>query len=253
MLRAILTLWMAVLVFACGGEASAQQKQHQFMPENDLYKEDVQFYSLNGATEQQFHYIIQIGRELYEPIARQWGETLYINELWSDSTVNASAWRDGRGNTEIMMYGGMARRPEVLPLSFALVLCHELSHLYGGTPYIEPQLYMSAEGQSDYMGAGWCLRNIAEKLGDSTPFPTTTYMKQLCGSNRVCLQRLGAANGLGQLLAKLNNQPAPRFETPDRTVVNRTELSYPRTTQCRLDTYRAGVLNQARPRCWFKN
>lgn len=252
MLRVFLTLWVAALAFACGGELNAQQK-HEFMPDNDLYKEDTQFYNLNGMTEQLFTHIIRLGGELYDPIAQQWGENLYINERWGDSTVNASAWRDGRGNTEIIMYGGMSRRSEVLPLSFALVLCHELSHLYSGAPYIEPRLYISAEGQSDWASAGWCLRNIAEKLGDSTPFPTTAYMKQLCGSDRICLQRLGAANGLGQLLARLTNSPAPRFETPDRTVVNRTELSYPKTVQCRLDTYRAGTLNQARPACWFKN
>jgi len=252
MLRVLLTLWVAVFAFACGGEANAQQKQ-QFMPDNDLYKEDTQFYALNGMTEQLFTHIIQLGGDLYAPIAQQWGENLYINEMYNDSTVNASAWRDGRGNTEIRMYGGMARRQEVLPLSFALVLCHELSHLYGGSPYIEPRLYVSAEGQSDYMGAGWCLRNIAEKLMDSTAFPVTAYMKQLCGSDRICLQRLGAANGLGTLLARLSNSPVPRYETPDQTVVSRTEVSYPKTTQCRLDTYRAGTLNQARPRCWFKN
>ena len=250
MLRVLLTLWVAVFAFACGSAADAQQKQ-QFMPDNDLYKEDTQFYALNGMTEQLFNRIIDIGYNLYSPVAQQWGERLTITRLWQDSTVNASAWRDGYGNTEIRLYGGMGRREEVLPLSFALVMCHEFSHLFGGSPYIEPRLYVAAEGQSDYMGAGWCLRNVTEQLFDNTPFNTTPYMNQVCGSDRVCLKRFAAANGLGQLLARLGNQPAPRFETPDRTVVNRTEVSYPRTTQCRLDTYKVAILNQARPRYWY--
>lgn len=238
---------LVLFLVSCGVEA---RERHSFMPENDLWREDN--FALLGSemTEELFTEIIRIGGDLYAPVARQWGENLYINELWWDSTVNASAWRDGRGNTEIRMYGGLSRRPEVTPLSFALVLCHELGHLYGGTPYIEPRLYLSAEGQADHFGAGWCLKNIAQQLNDGYYYQPTTYMNQLCRGDSICVKEMVAAQGLGNLLARLGNQAAPRFETPDQTVVRQTNLSYP-SIQCRLDSYRTGILGQPRSRCWY--
>lgn len=250
-----LVILVAFWVTGCGTEATTQQpKTHQWVEDNDLWMEDgFNYYAGYNVDQSMFNQIINLGEQLYSPVASQWGERLNIVRMWEDPTVNASAWRDGRGNTEIRMYGGMARRPEVLPLSFALVLCHELNHLYGGRPYLDNGLRISAEGQSDWGGAGWCLRNIAERLQDGTAINPTPYMQQVCGQNQVCLRRLAGGNGLGSLLARLSGEMAPRYETPDRTVVSRTELSYPRTIQCRLDTYHNGILSRERPRCWYRN
>ena len=262
---------LTILFLGACGQAEAQQL-HKFVPDNDLWKEDNLTASYKYTDESTFNRIINIGQQLYNATARQYGETLTFVRLWQDPTVNASAWKDGRGNTEVTMYGGMARRPEVLPLSFALVMCHELNHLYGAAPYLDSGLRISAEGQSDWAGAGWCLQNVAAQLGDATSFPQTTYMQNMCGCsspppptptpcvkqelqllacNQTCLQALGAANGLGTLLSRLNGEPVPNFETPDRTIVSRTELSYPRTIQCRLDSYHNGTLSLQRPKCWF--
>lgn len=241
---------LVLILLAVPFWAFASEKQ-SFMPENDLWKEDNAVLAANGMTEDLFNRIIDIGEEMYSPIAKQWGETLYINRMYGDSTVNASAWRDGKGLTEIRMYGGLARRQEVVPLSFALVLCHELGHLYGMSPYIEPRLFVSAEGQADYNGAGECLYQIAKKLEDDTRFEVTPYMDQVCREDKICLKRMGGANGLGKLLSRLSGDVVPRFETPDLSVVRKTELSYPRTTQCRLDTYHNAILGLTRPRCWY--
>lgn len=221
-----------------------------FAPENDLWKEDNVGFVAN-VDEDMFKAIIEIAKELYAPTAKQWKETLVINALWTDSTVNANASRDMKGWTEINMYGGLARRKEVIPYGFALVLCHELSHLYGGAPYVEPSLYMSAESQSDYAGAGWCLKNIVDRLGYMDDIVVTEYMARVCKDDTNCAGRLAGGNSLGSLLAKLNGDKTPNYETPDTLVVKKTNLSYS-STQCRLDSYRAGVLMQSRPLCWFK-
>ena len=83
---------------------------------------------------------------------------------------------------------------------------------------------------------------------------------------------MDAGQSLGNVLADLGNEPMPRYETPDRTVVKRTQEAHPKA-QCRLDTYKAGALcdktwddyvvpanaSQAKavscqkPRCWFAN
>jgi hypothetical protein len=150
----------------------------------------------------------------------------------------------------VNMYGGMARHGFVNSIGFALVLCHELNHLYGPTPYVEPSLRISCEGVSDWGSSGWCLRNITEKLAEE-PFQITPYMTKVCNQDRICMRRLEGAQGLGKLLASLTGERAPQYETPDPTVVWKTNLSYP-SIQCRLDSYRSGILWQQRPLCWFK-
>ena len=233
-------------------KVAARPSMHTFMPDNDLWMDDNMDMVDGAANAALFNKIIDIGYDLYADTARNWNETLTFTRLWNDPTVNASAWRDGQGSTEVTMYGGMIRRPEVLPLGFALVMCHELNHLYGGTPYIDLRNRMAAEGQADWSGAGWCLYNVALKLKDTSPFQTTPFMDKSCKADPVCLQELGGAWGLGKLLASLGYERMPDFETPDTSVVSRTELSYPRTAQCRLDTYLNGVLGLERPRCWYK-
>lgn len=243
-----LFLILALLMVGCGAEA---QVRHQWVEENDLFLEDGLYFYSSGMTETVFNQIINIAEQLYAPVAQNWGERLRVVRLWQDGTVNAMAYRDGRGYAEVTLYGGLARRPELRPLSFALVICHEFSHLYSGAPYLDTRLRVSAESQSDWAGAGWCLRNITEKFPDNVAIEVTAYMQKVCNSNSVCLRRLDAGNGLGALLARLNGDPVPRYETPDPTVVYQTNLSYA-STQCRTDCYRAGILWQERPRCWYR-
>jgi hypothetical protein len=223
-----------------------------WVEDNDLWMEDNIDFVDNGMTEELFNKIIDIGKEIYAETAKEWNETLIVNPLWTNSTINANASRDGNGWTEINMYGGLSRRSEVIPIGFALVLCHELNHLYGGTPYIDVELKMSGEGQADVSGAGWCLKNIVEKLNDTTKIDITDYMKKVCNNDSVCIQQLAGGNSLGTLLSVLNKEKIPNYETPDKTIVKKTNTSYPRTTQCRLDSYHNGTLGLERPKCWFK-
>jgi hypothetical protein len=225
-----------------------------FMPENNLWMEDCVDCKSNGMTQELFESIVKAGRDAYAGEAQARGERLRINALWSNSTVNANACRGcTSGEVTVNMYGGLARRDEVLPESFALVLCHELGHAYGGTPYIVARSQMSAEGQSDYYSTSTCFERIYTRV----PALRTTHasyepaVEELCTDNRRCRNGLAGAKGLGTLLAVLSRDPEPKFETPDTTVVDATELSYPATTQCRLDSYVAGMLNRARPLCWF--
>lgn len=243
----LVTLW--AVFFGCG---NAEAKVHSWAEDNDLWKEDSLNFAESNVTEETFNSIISAAEELYAPIAEEWKEQLVINRKWEDPTVNANAWRSGYGATEINMFGGLARRPEVLPSGFALVLCHELGHLYGGAPYVHVGLKMAAEGQSDFYGAGWCLKNVLEKIEDSSPFPSTSYLEKVCNEDNTCMRQLAGGQSLGNLLATMRRESKPDFETPDRSVVKRTNTSYPKTVQCRLDNYHNGTLGLERPLCWFK-
>jgi len=252
MLQSLSTLLLILLLaVGCVNENSTT---HTWVEENNLWMEDnVNF--VNAVDEDMFNNIIDIAEELYEPIATKWDEVLTVTRLYDNPTVNASAWRNGYGDTEVRMYGGLARREEVIPQGFALVLCHELGHLYGGKPYISTYQKMAAEGQADYYGAGWCLANIVERLGYEGEIEITSYIKKACKSKMnsdICTQQLAGGNSLGKLLSVLKGDKVPNYEKPDKTVVKKTLTSYPKTTQCRLDSYHNGALSKDRPLCWFK-
>lgn len=225
-----------------------------FMPENDLWKEDCLSCKTNyGLDQKTFEKIIDVAYVIYKPLADTNNELLRINKNWTDATVNANCMRSG-GLVTVNMYGGLARRVEVTAEGFALVLCHELSHAYGGAPYIRPTTRMSAEGQSDYMATLECGKKVFKELNlDASTMEPTEFMVNTCNGDQICLSSLIGGQSLGNLLSVLSKHPTPNYETPDPTIVPKTLTSYPATTQCRLDSYFAGTMNLVRPACWFKN
>lgn len=251
---------VAGVLSAIGGtfDLSAQTaSQESFAPDNDLWMED-SLMGDSGISKETFDKVIAISLELYAPVAKSRNETIRINALWDKADVNANVTRKN-GGVYVNMYGGLARRAEVTPEGFALVLCHELGHAYGGTPYLVPGRFLSAEGQADYYGADACLSQVLPMLESS--FDVTRdfgYSTKQCTENfanaterALCIRKLEGAKGIGKLLGAMSEEAEPSFETPDPTKVNVTELSYPATVQCRLDTYRAGTFAAPRPACWF--
>lgn len=230
-----------------------------FIQENNLGQFDKSIQNSN-INEEQFRKIIAAAHTIYDPIARENGETLTINDRWDDSTVNANCRRSW-GDVTVNMYGGLARRPETTPDGFALVLCHELGHAYGGEPYIQRWQKMAAEGQADYYGVKDCLKAVLPLLEHDAAFDTPTpYMEQSCGeyfadadTYETCLRQLQAGQSLGSLMATIMEIDVPNYETPDTTEVSTTVTTYPDTIQCRLDTYFHGTMSLERPRCWFKD
>lgn len=258
-MKLTLTLLIALLTLSINAQVV------NFMPENDLHLYDNNKADSN-VTEAQFNQIIDIALESYQTEADEAGEKLKVNRNWDDSTVNANVRRFW-GTVTINMYGGLARRPEVIGDGFALVLCHELGHAYGGFPYLRKSSKISAEGQSDYYGAQKCLKRVFAALPESRENATliTDHMINLCTDRiqdmpasdreqefKFCTRGLVAGQSLGNLLAVLMKVEEPLYETPDLTEVSKTQLSYPATLQCRLDSYKAGTLDIPRPLCWFK-
>jgi hypothetical protein len=234
-----------------------------FAPENDLWRED-SLEAVPNVDETLFNKVINAALEVYNPIAKQAGDRgIVVNRRWDDSTVNANVTRGLFRRVTVNMYGGLARREEVSGDGFALVLCHELGHAYGGTPYIAAFQKLSAEGQADYYGADYCLQRVLPQI----PAPSSDLLSHDNGTIRekcdaeahvgsaehnLCVRRLSAGFGLAKLLSVMSGEAVPQYNTPDPTVVPKTLLSYPATTQCRLDTYLAGTFALAKPACWFK-
>lgn len=275
---------IAVLVFALVPVLSYGTNRTTFMPDNNLYLED-NVNLVQNVTQSDFNSVIDLAYKFYAPIVKRLGGNLVIKKLWSDSTVNAQTSRQGN-NWVIEMFGGLARRPEVTKDGFALVLCHEIGHNLGGFPYVQD--WASAEGQSDYYSTHACAKYLWQSEGDNGASSEIGYYgRTLCDnawtSDRgriVCYRSILGGQSLGSLLGALNGESSD-IESPDPTVVSRTNTSYPGTTQCRLDTYVAGAVCVAnwdyniipsteqtqinylcssgrgytsgdRPKCWFK-
>lgn len=245
------TVFAATLAMCGGFGASALSSTHNesFAPANDLHLEDNMMFAAN-MTQAEFNKIVDDIITIYKPLAKANGGNLSANKNWSDSTVNASAnqffswW-------SVNMYGGLARRPEVTPDGFAMVVCHEVGHHFGGFPFVGGSGWAANEGQSDYFATHACAPMLWKtQLTENAAFRETAspYVKEKCDAawktedeQNLCYRISLAGESLARLLAVLGKTDEPHYETPNATVVTETDDSHPEA-QCRMDTYLAGGL-----------
>ncbi|KHD87977.1 MAG: hypothetical protein OM95_11755 [Bdellovibrio sp. ArHS] len=247
----------------------------------------VGLFTTGGITEKQFNDVLDRLERIYKADVERMGDTLKVNRLWKDATVNASAQRSGK--TQVLnMYGGLARHQATNVEGFALVACHEFGHHNGGAPKISGWMgsWATNEGGADYFATLKCLRRFfAEddnaailKDLDLDPYAVAGCEAQFSDEKDrlICLRTSLAGQSVANLFQSLRKETtAPNFGTPDRREVSRTNDQHPET-QCRLDTYFQGMLCVAkesetvsntdykqgscyaprdtagiRPRCWF--
>ncbi|MGE0173368.1 MAG: proprotein convertase P-domain-containing protein [Oligoflexales bacterium] len=219
------------------------------LPPNNLDAEDQLYWQDSNIDEQQFNSIIDGVIRQYVDIVKTHSARLVVYKYWSSSTVNASAGQN-KADWYVNMYGGLARRPEITPDAFTLVVCHELGHHLGGFPFNGP-LWAANEGQSDYFATQACARKIWKSQLDANAKYrdlVDPIVKENCDSvwkngaeQDLCYRIATAGKALATLLAAVNKEPPPQLDTPDKTEVAETRYNHPRA-QCRLDTYVQGAL-----------
>jgi len=169
----------------------------------------------------------------FQYLAKIQNEQLLTYAGWNDPTADQAMAR--RWDTaQVLIFRGMAHRTEINRDALALIVCHELGHLYGGTPLKEMGNYISAEGQADYFATNICLKRALSLLD----------------SDNVEQRSLKAIEAVGAFLANNWGHEHPSESTPDASRVDQTLLDHP-TPQCRFDTYLAGLYGKKRPNCWF--
>lgn len=215
-------------------------------PENNLWMQDCIDCEDVKMTEAQFLAIVKSVSDVYAPIVKGLGGNLVMVNAWTDPTVNAYAVKSGN-DWEIHMFGGLARRPEVTADGFASVVCHELGHHLSGFPFYAGS-DMAAEGGADWFATGACAKKVwGNKLKENSDasLPASSGYKKWCADKGgdLCVRELLAGQSLANLLAKLNGEPVPSYQTPDKTVVREIYEGHPKA-QARLDTYLAGVVCQ---------
>lgn len=217
------------------------------LPPNELHLEDK--YSLVGdMSKTKFNAIIDKVADYYSPIIADKGGVLEIERRWDDSTVNAVAERN-LNFYKVIMFGGLARRPEITADGFLLVVCHELGHHLAGYPFIDD--WAANEGQADYFATQSCTKNIWKndhEINSTFRAQVDPVAKKKCdltysaiSKQNLCYRTSEASRSIGNLLAKLGDITTPSFATPDNFKVTTTFHGHP-PPQCRLDTLLAGSL-----------
>ena len=171
----------------------------------------------------------------FQFLATEKSERLITYAGWTDPTADHATARRWE-TAQVLIFRGMAHRKEINLDALALIVCHEIGHLYGGQPLKREHDYIAAEGQADYFASQFCLKRALEII-------STDNIEQ---------RMLNAINGVGSFLAKNWGHKRPSISTPDLSVVEKTYLEHP-NPQCRFDTYMAGINNKSRPSCWYKD
>lgn len=178
-----------------------------------------------------FNEIIRLFEIEFQPLAAQNGRKFEIlsdyNEDWAQAF--ARRWE----TDHIIVYGGASALIGGTEDSFALLLCHETGHLYGGRPWGDDKNQLALEGQADFWSPE-CFKRIVSKLEPRSGDRLTE-----------------AALVLTAFYADNRTIAHPRVDTHDESVVNETLKTHPEP-QCRLDTILAGASGKSRPLCWFK-
>lgn len=218
------------------------------------------------VTKESFEFIPHLIVNLMNPSVR-------VKTDWEKPYFTAWAALEEDKSFQVSFWGGLARIPGMSDEGHALVACHELGHIMGGTPKIKIKefLWSSAEGQSDYFATGVCLKkyfamkNRMEKFKEPSVSPTgwtlcrTTY--DSLSDFQICLQVQKGIESFAKLLTHLTwYENTYSIETPSPVAVKETLFdSYPEP-QCRIDTLLQGSLCPLeqypcsnRPACWFKN
>lgn len=186
----------------------------------------------SSISKRRFEEIINLFSREFSSFAQKDQRDLEFLTDYKDNWAQAFARR--WETDQVIVYGGLSRIKDGTEDSFALALCHELGHLYGGTPYQDEHNRLSAEGQADYWATSVCWPKAA------------IFFSPL----NIEARGIQAALIFTSFFAANRHLPAPTLNTPDLTIQDRVLYEHP-TPQCRLDTYLAGLKDKPRPLCWF--
>jgi len=230
--------------------------QATFLPEADLRRAESSLTEgTPNITEPEFRAIVAQIQNSYQAVAKKHGGNLAISGDWKSETLNAGA-SQMFGSWKVVISGALARRPELTPDGTALILCHELGHHLGGYSFHPAGhpfegVWAANEGQADYFATQVCARKIwapekEKNAGYRANAPE--FVRERCNTawgnpddQDLCYRVSAATESVTNTMAALMKKPAPKFETPDTAVVEKTLNAHP-AVQCRMDTSFQGAI-----------
>jgi hypothetical protein len=197
-------------------------------------------------TKARFNAVIRIMETEFQGLAAESGRKLEFLTDYDEDWAQAFARR--WETDQVIVYGGASGLNGGSEDSFALILCHEVGHLYGGTPYSDEHNKLAVEGQADFWSTRECFKRIALKLTAKVPLEASL---KFCNADVVCARTIEAALVVTAFYADNRSLVHPKLDTPDVTTAEATNRTHP-LPQCRLDTLKAGLEFLSRPLCWYK-
>lgn len=243
-----------------------------------------------NIVEKDFWELIDVVHKIYQPIfsslrlendeAVSW----WIEADWSakDRTLKArkeKVYPYGWNRWTVKVNGGIARDIRMTKEGFILGLCHEIGHLLGGYPFIDEdtsERKYSTEGQADYYATYVCARKVFSQYKPKRKGEDNAICKKNFDTKEersICNYSVIGATSLANLFYYGNKaddsykESKPTIATPDSYVAKVT-YEYHNTSQCRLDTFVAGIMCDKfwddgripkernavcrnRPACWY--
>lgn len=249
-----ISLLIMISVFATSGFAT-------FLPEESIAPSNELPKGASNISKEQFDMVIKDLSSKYSSAVSQFGGKLSISGDWKSEKINAGA-RQMMGTWQVVITGGLARRPELTLDGMTLIVCHELGHHLAGFPFAKgPNLplpvpgattWAANEGQADYYATHVCADNVwGQDKAANAGFRKTASeeVRNYCDSvwlntddQNLCYRNLVAAESVALTMATLmKKETMPRFDTPDKSAVNETSDKHP-DAQCRMDTSLQGAL-----------
>ena len=238
--------------------------QATFVPQNEIKYGQLKDGPSN-ITETEFKQLIAELQKVYAPVVSAAGGKLSIAGQWKDETANAAA-KQMFGTWQVQITGGLARRPELSPDAFTLVVCHELGHHLAGFPFAAAapipipisspllEVWAANEGQADYFSVHSCSKKMwGAQLEKNAEFRTkvSAVAQKRCDAaydateeRDLCYRVTVASESVSATMSALKQVPLAHFDTPNTNVVTKTDDAHPET-QCRMDTLFQSALCKA--------
>ena len=179
----------------------------------------------------------------------------------SNFSVDSVQYFRGENKFIFTVTGALAKEEVINQEAFAIVVCHEIGHVLAGFPKQTShwQSWSSVEGLADYFATNKCMKlfNSISPWEKNLRF-FDSYILNKCqehyGDNlEETLSCLRTASGIMSLQNYFNLKAKSKIsmKNKDKTKVAKTLCKYP-SNQCRIDTFWAGLFNEEKPACWFK-
>ncbi len=177
-------------------------------------------------------------QQLFQTELAQLPYPLVLNAEWESPLFGAGVSLF-ENNFRLMILGGTTRVKGLTPDAYAAIVCHELGHVIGGSPFQTIQFaeWSSAEGQSDFFAANVCLPRYFRSLNEAEDKIPARIEAAGFKMFQSFSQVIKEGDGFIRFNADTTKTPA--------TLIN----TYP-SLQCRYENFRK---LGTRPACWFKN
>ena len=242
-----------LLLALCAFQAPSFAK---FLPDHEILPLSFLSVGPSNTSEQKFKEVLNEIQKTYEPVVATHGGKLRISGNWRDEKLNAAA-NQLFGSWNVVITGGLARRPELTTDGFILILCHELGHHLAGVAFASngPPIggtWAANEGQSDYFATQSCARKLwnGDVVNNENSYKESSLeIRSQCtkvwndqASQNLCARILMASESVAFTMQALKGETnKPSYSTPDTKIVDKTDSNHP-ATQCHMDTSLQGAL-----------